>query len=283
MNRPAVHPLTLGQRIVELDRTYLMGIVNCTPDSFSDGGQLTDSDAAIRHAEQLVADGAEILDVGGESTRPGAAEVPAEIELRRVLPVVNALARAGHMVSIDTRKPIVARRAVDAGAVMINDVGGLREREMIDLAATTKVAVIVMHMRGNPADMQQYASYTDVVAEVADFLLTQVSRAVAHGVRREQLLLDPGIGFAKTLDHNLSLLKHLRELTSLGHAVVVGTSRKAFIGTLTDRPVDDREFGTAATLAMAVDRGAQILRVHNVRRAREVVNVSEAVRNAAFC
>jgi dihydropteroate synthase len=236
-----------------------MGVLNVTPDSFSDGGRWLDAGAAIAHGLAMAAEGADVVDVGGESTRPGAAEVPIEEELRRVLPVVDAL--AGHVrVSIDTRKRAVAEAALDAGATIVNDVSA----SLYDVAAVHEAGWVAMHMRGTPLTMQQEATYDDVVGEVREFLLHRVHQALAAGVA--EVWIDPGLGFAKTADHNLALLARLDELVATGHPLLVGASRKSFIGRLTgDAPVDDRLEGSLALAVWAMDKGAAMVRVHDVR------------------
>lgn len=254
-----------------------MGVVNATPDSFSDGGRLPDVPAAIAHGLRLREEGADILDVGGESTRPGAAAVSLDEECRRVIPVVAALASHGCVVSVDTRKPEVMRAALDAGAVMINDVTALQAPDAIDIVRASGAAACLMHMQGEPASMQHAPSYHDVVGEVRGFLEARVEACVAAGVKREQLVIDPGFGFGKTLQHNLALLKQLGRLTALGLPVLVGLSRKSMLGTLTGRPVEEREFaGVAANLA-AVARGARLVRVHNVAAMRDALAIWNAV------
>jgi dihydropteroate synthase len=242
-----------------VSRPLVMGVLNVTPDSFSDGGRWLDPDAAIAHGLALVAEGADVVDVGGESTRPGAAEVPVEEELGRVVPVVDAL--AGHVrVSIDTRKREVAEAALDAGATIVNDVSA----SLYDVAAVHDAGWVAMHMRGTPLTMQQDASYDDVVSEVREFLLDRARLALAAGVR--EIWVDPGLGFAKTSDHNLSLLARLDELVATGHPVLVGASRKSFIGRLTgDAPVEDRLEGSLALAVWAMEKGAAMVRVHDVR------------------
>jgi dihydropteroate synthase len=254
-----------------------MGIVNVTPDSFSDGGQLDDAQAAIAHALRLQEEGADILDVGGESTRPGAVPVPADEEIRRVLPVIEALARRGCMVSVDTMKPDVMRAALDAGAAMVNDVMALRAPGALEVVAASGAAVCLMHMQGEPQRMQQAPSYTDVVADVKRFLQDRVAACEAAGIGRERLLIDPGFGFGKTLEHNLSLLKHLDRMAELGLPVLVGLSRKSMLGALTGRGVDAREFASVAAHLAAVARGARLLRVHNVAAMRDALAVWNAV------
>jgi dihydropteroate synthase len=232
-----------------------MGVLNVTPDSFSDGGRWLDPDAAVAHGLRMVAEGADVIDVGGESTRPGAEPVPADEELRRVLPVVEALA-AHVRVSIDTRKPEVAEAAIEAGATLVNDVSA----SLAPVAAAAGVGWVAMHMQGEPRTMQQAPAYDDVVAEVRAFL---VERASSSGV--DDVWIDPGIGFGKTLEHNLTLLRHLGELVATGYPVVVGTSRKAFLGRLTGgAEVDDRVEASVATAAWSLSQGAAMVRVHDV-------------------
>lgn len=255
----------------------LMGVVNVTPDSFSDGGRYLDAGAAIRHGEELVLDGAAILDVGGESTRPGAVEVDEAEELRRVEPVVRALA-GGATVSIDTSKPGVAEVALDAGASIVNDVTAFEhDPEMAGLCAQRGVGVVLMHMPGNPRTMQDDPRYDDVVDDVKAFLAERMEFAVGQGVAEERIWLDPGIGFGKTLEHNLELLRRLGELRGLGRPLVVGTSRKSFIGKVDGSDVDDRIGGSIATSVLATAEGADVLRVHDVAEMAQALAVTSAV------
>jgi dihydropteroate synthase len=255
----------------------LMGVVNVTPDSFSDGGKYLDADAAVRHGEELVRDGAVILDIGGESTRPGAEEVDEAEELRRVEPVVRALA-GGATVSIDTSKAAVAEAALDAGASMVNDVTAFRrDPEMAGLCAERGVGVVLMHMPGNPRTMQDDPRYEDVVDDVKAFLAGRMEFAVGLGVEEDRIWLDPGIGFGKTLEHNLELLRRLRELRELGRPLVVGTSRKSFIGKVDGSSVEDRIGGSIATSVLAAAEGADVLRVHDVAEMAQALAVTNAV------
>jgi dihydropteroate synthase len=254
-----------------------MGIVNVTPDSFSDGGRLGDAQAAIRHALKLQEAGADILDVGGESTRPGAAAVSADEEIRRVLPVIETLADHGCVVSVDTMKPEVMRAALDAGAAMVNDVMALRAPGSLEAVAACDAAVCLMHMQGDPQRMQRAPTYADVVQDVKQFLRERTVACEAAGISRERLLIDPGFGFGKTLEHNLALLRHLDRLAELGLPVLAGLSRKSMLGTLTGRAVDEREFAGVAAHLMAVARGAKILRVHNVAAMRDALAIWNAV------
>jgi dihydropteroate synthase len=261
-----------------------MGVVNATPDSFSDGGRFLDRDAAVAQAERLVAEGADLLDVGGESTRPGAPDVPAGEQIARVVPVVAALRARGVAtpISVDTRDAAVARAALDAGADLVNDVAGLADPHLARLVAERDVPVVLMHMRGTPADMASRAAYGDVVAEVAAELAVALERAAAAGVRRERVILDPGLGFAKTPAHSLALLAALPRLrAAVGGPLLVGPSRKGFIGAVTGAPVGDRLAGTLAAVTACVLAGVEILRVHDVAPARQAALVAAAIRAAS--
>lgn len=260
------------------DRPLLMGIVNVTPDSFSDGGRFFHVDAAVEHAQRLVEDGADWLDVGGESTRPGATPVPLEEELRRVLPVIERLAaKIDVPISIDTYKPEVARQAVAVGASIINDVTGFREPKMIEVAASCSAACVCMHMRGTPETMRELAEYDDVVEETIAYLRDRVEQLVAAGIDRERLIVDPGIGFAKKLRHNLEIMRRLGEYHELGRPVLLGASRKRIIGDLTGRPEEARVAGTLATAVLACLHGVQIIRVHDVREVADALTVTCAI------
>jgi dihydropteroate synthase len=272
-------------------RVAVMGIVNVTPDSFSDGGRFLEPDAAVAHGLALAAQGADALDVGGESTRPGAAPVPADEELARVMPVVQRLAAATNVpVSIDTTKAAVARAALAAGAMVVNDVSaGRHEPEILDVTAEAGAGYVVMHMQGEPRTMQVDPRYDDVVVEVSDFLVERIDAARAAGIAPGAIAADPGVGFGKTVEHNLQLLAGLRALAERVQVpVMVGTSRKTFIGRLLarvtgareDLPVDQREEGTLATVVWAVERGASIVRVHEVLPAVRAVRLLDAVRTA---
>jgi dihydropteroate synthase len=257
--------------------TTLMGIVNVTPDSFSDGGEFLEAEAAIAHGRHLASEGAEILDVGGESTRPGAAEVSAEEELRRVLPVIEALAGEGLRVSVDTSKAAVAERALEAGAEIVNDITALGDPAMASVCAASGCGLVLMLMKGTPRTMQENPVYEDVTREVRDFLAERLARAAEAGVAEERVWIDPGIGFGKTTDHNLELIERLGELRELGRPVVLGASRKSFLGRLTGRDVDERLGGSLAAAVLGVARGADVLRVHDVRETREALVVAEAI------
>jgi dihydropteroate synthase len=270
--------IALGRVVADRDRPRVMGIVNATPDSFSDGGLAAGPEDAIARAEALVADGADLLDIGGESSRPGANPVGLDEEIRRVIPVVEGLAgRIAAPISVDTSKPEVARRALDAGAAIINDIYGLDDPAMIEVVADSGAGVVLMHMLGTPRTMQKEPRYVDVVSEVIDFLAARVGRAVASGIARERIAIDPGIGFGKTLEHNLTLLRDLGRFASLGCAVLVGTSRKGFLGTLTGRDVSNRATASVVSSLSAIRRGAGIVRVHDVAAMVDAVRVWTAL------
>ena len=254
-----------------------MGIVNVTPDSFSDGGRYADPRRAIDHARALVAEGADLVDVGGESTRPGAAPVDEATELARVLPVVEALARDGALVSIDTMKPAVMRAAIAAGASMVNDVRALAGPGAIEAVSASGAAVCLMHMRGTPRTMQAAPEYADVVVEVRDFLAARVRACEAAGIARERIVVDPGFGFGKTLAHNLALLRHLDRLARSGLPVLAGLSRKSMFGLITGRPVGARLPASIAAAVLAVQRGAAIVRVHDTAATRDALSVLRAI------
>jgi dihydropteroate synthase len=269
-------------RRLSLERTLVMGILNVTPDSFSDGGRFLDPFAAVDQAARMLDEGADIVDVGGESTRPGAAEVSTEDELSRVIPVVEAIvSRTGATVSVDTTKSVVARAAVDAGAVIVNDVTAMRaDPSMPDVITDTGAGIVLMHMLGNPRTMQSNPTYDNVVADVKAALIGWAGDALAAGVPDAAIVLDPGIGFGKTREHNLQLLKGIPSLCEPGFPILIGTSRKSFIGTTLDVPVDQRVEGTAATIAWAVAQGAKIVRVHDVKEMVRVVRMTEAIAGA---
>jgi dihydropteroate synthase len=262
----------------------LMGIVNVTPDSFSDGGEFLDPERAIAHGRKLAGEGADVLDVGGESTRPGAEAVSAEHELRRVRPVVKALAAdRGPAVSIDTSKSAVAAAALDAGATIVNDVTALRaDPDLAALCAERDCELILMHMLGDPRTMQENPTYDDVVEEVKAFLAERIEYAVSAGVVEERIWVDPGIGFGKTAEHNLELHRRLGELAELGRPIAVGSSRKSFIGKLTGAGVDQRLGGTIASSVIAYANGARMLRVHDVGPNRQALTVAEAILDPAW-
>jgi dihydropteroate synthase len=267
-----------GHRVA-LERPLVMGIVNVTPDSFFDGGRFYDPQEAVDHAVRLVEEGADLLDIGAESTRPGALPIDEQEERRRLLPVVTAVAKTVSVpISVDTSKSAVAKAAIDAGAVIVNDVTALRgDPSMADVVAEREAGLVLMHMQGTPETMQQAPHYDDVVGEIGQFLSERVRMAMEHGVARDRIVLDPGIGFGKTLAQNIDLLAHLHALVSLGFPLLVGPSRKGFIGHLTHRSVEDRAWGTASVVALAVQQGAKIVRVHDVRPMKDVVTVASAI------
>ncbi len=272
--------LRCGKFTFPLDRPLIMGVVNVTPDSFSDGGRLQNARQAIDHALMLAEQGADILDVGGESTRPGAAAVSEDEELRRVLPVIEALAARGLAVSADTRKPRVMQEAIQAGAAMINDVMALREPGAIQAVAKSEAAVCLMHMQNDPQSMQAAPHYENVVEEVREFLAQRLAACEAAGIGRSRLVIDPGFGFGKTLAHNLALLKNLDRLAGLGVPVLAGMSRKSMLGALTGKPVDQREYAGIAAHLAAVARGAAIVRVHDVAAMKDALAVWQAIEGA---
>ncbi len=269
------------------DHTLIMGVLNVTPDSFSDGGRffgdaVAETVAAVAHGAAMWEQGADIIDVGGESTRPGAGEVSADEETKRVLPVVSGLVRQGIVVSVDTAKPVVAAAALDAGAEAINDVTALREPAMVEVCREAGAGVVLMHMQGDPHTMQLHPQYADVVSEVGGMLRDRAALVEAAGIERDHLCLDPGIGFGKTRAHNVALLARLDELVAAGYPVVLGTSRKSTLGAILEHaghpaPPEARDFATGATLALAIQAGAAVLRVHNVPAAVQVGRVADAI------
>jgi dihydropteroate synthase len=272
-----------GRHVVPLGRrTLVMGIVNVTPDSFSDGGSYANVDDAVKHATQMVADGADLLDVGGESTRPGSEVVSPDEEMHRVVPVIRRITdeHPDIPVSVDTRKPDVARAALEAGATIVNDVSAGGDRAMFGVVAETGAGMILMHMKGEPKTMQDDPTYYDVVAEVRGFLGDRIEAALAMGIGLEQLCIDPGLGFGKTLEHNLAILHEIRAFHHLRVPVLVGPSRKGFIGTLTGAEVDDRMEGTAGVVAWCAAEGVDIVRVHDVKEMTRVVRVVDAITGA---
>ena len=260
-----------------------MGIVNVTPDSFSDGGSYSSADDAVKHAIQMVADGADLLDVGGESTRPGSEAVPADEEQRRVVPVIQRITHElpDTPVSVDTRKADVARAALDAGAAVVNDISAGADPAMFGVVRGSDAGMILMHMKGEPKTMQEEPSYYDVVAEVRGFLGDRIDAAVNAGIDRDHLCIDPGIGFGKTLEHNLAILRDIGAFHHLDVPLLVGPSRKRFIGTLTGTEVDDRIEGTAGVVAWCVAREVDIVRVHDVKEMTRVVRVVDAIARAS--
>jgi dihydropteroate synthase len=267
-------------------RTLVMGILNVAPDSFSDGGRFLESSKAVAHALQMVEDGADIIDVGGESTRPGSDPISAEEEIARVVPVIEQIAaKTDIAISVDTYKAEVARAAIDAGACMVNDISGASfDPKMVSLIAESKCPAIVMHIKGTPKTMQENPQYSDLMGEITSFLYERVRTLVASGVDERLLMIDPGFGFGKTVEHNLEILRRLRELKSIGRPIVVGTSRKSTIGkVLGDLPVEERLEGTAATVAIAIAHGADVVRVHDVKEMTRVARMTDAVVRTSPC
>jgi dihydropteroate synthase len=273
----------VGDRLVDCGaRTHVMGIINVTPDSFSDGGRFFDPEVAIAAGVRMVEEGADFLDVGGESTRPGSDPVPVQEEIHRVVPVIKRLAGEVDVpLSVDTRKHEVAGAALDVGASIVNDVTAGSDPGMFDVVRGAGAAMVLMHMRGDPKTMQQLTDYRDVVAEVRDHLAGRVEDAVARGIDRDRLAIDPGLGFAKTEDQNYLLMKDIREFLSVGRPVVVGPSRKSFIGKVLGTQVDDRIEGTAGAVAWMAGQGAHIVRVHDVKAMVQVVRVVDAIARAS--
>lgn len=269
--------LMCGGFSLDLSRPRIMGIVNVTPDSFSDGGKHDTLAAAVAHAKTLIAAGADIIDVGGESTRPMAAPVCVAEELARVIPVITALHDCGAVLSVDTRNPQVMQAAIEAGVQMINDVQALQAPGAVSMVAKANVVVCIMHMQGQPENMQRQASYDDVVTTVYDFLQQRIAVLLQAGIARERIVIDPGYGFGKQLQHNLQLLKHLSTFTRLGLPILVGMSRKAMLGALTGRAVHAREAAGIAAHLYAISQGANILRVHDVAACRDALTVWQAV------
>ena len=269
--------LHCGKFHLDLAHPKVMGIINVTPDSFSDGGRYVSSAAAIEHAQQLIADGADLLDIGGESTRPGAAEVSEQEELDRVLPVIEGLRGCEVPLSIDTWKPGVMRAALKAGASLVNDVNALQARGALQAVADSDAAVCLMHKQGTPQTMQQQPRYADVVAEVCGFLRARIAAAETAGIARARIVIDPGFGFGKALTHNLDLLRYLEALRALGVPVLAGLSRKSMLGALTGRAVEDRVAASVAAALLAVQRGAAIVRVHDVRETADALKVLTVV------
>ena len=262
--------------------TLVMGIVNVTPDSFSDGGKFFSPEVAISHASKLITQGADIIDIGGESTRPGAKQVSESEELKRVIPVIEKVRidNPTILISIDTTKASVAKYAVEAGADIINDVSGLSfDNNMAGTVESLNVPIVIMHMKGNPQNMQLNPKYKDIVNEILDFFKTKIKIAIQSGINRSMIILDPGIGFGKTVDHNFELLSRLNEFNVLELPIMIGPSRKSFIGITLDLPPEDRVEGTAAAVSAGVMNGASIVRVHDVKSMKRVVKIIEKVRN----
>ncbi len=259
-------------------KTYIMGILNVTPDSFSDGGKFFSKNLAIEHGLEMAEEGADIIDVGGESTRPGSEPISLDEELNRVIPVIEGIRKSKKIpISIDTYKPEVAKAALEAGASMINDIYGLRFPRMLELVAEEGVPIVIMHMKGTPKDMQQNPVYEDVISEIYRFLSDQVKKATDGGVRKESIIIDPGIGFGKTKEHNLELIRRLSEFKSLGQPILVGPSRKSFIGFTLNLPVEERLEGTIAVSTLAIWEGANILRLHDVKEGVRAARMADAI------
>ncbi len=275
-----VPALRCGRFTIDLSRPRVMGILNVTPNSFSDGGRYFTHARALAHARQMIEEGADFIDIGGESTRPGALPVSEADELARVLPLVEALAPGNVPVSVDTRKPAVMRAAIGAGAALINDVSALGEPGAVDAIADSDVGVCLMHMRGEPQTMQAEPAYEDVVREVRDYLVARAESCVARGIARERIVLDPGYGFGKRLGHNLSLVRGIPVLAATGYPVLMGVSRKSSLGELTGRAVDERLAASLAAGLACIARGASILRVHDVRETVDALKVWTAIEQA---
>jgi dihydropteroate synthase len=269
--------LKLGRFSLTLERPLIMGVVNVTPDSFSDGGRFLGTQQALEHARILIGEGADILDIGGESSRPAAEPVGLDEELRRVMPVLEQLAQMPVPVSVDTCKPEVMRRAIAAGAAMVNDINALREPGALEAVAQSQAAVCLMHMQGEPRFMQRDPQYKDVVAEVTAFLALRVEAAQQAGIARERIVVDPGFGFGKSTGHNLELLQGLGTIAGLGQPVLVGLSRKSLFGKITGKPVADRVSASVAAALLAVERGAALVRVHDVAATRDALLVLNAI------
>ena len=276
----AVFNIRCGRRILNLNkRPYIMGILNVTPDSFSDGGHYLTINSSVECARRMAEEGADIIDIGGESSRPGAEPVPLEVELERVIPVIKKLSdKIDILISIDTYKAKVAKEALKAGASIINDISGLRfDPMMAKIAAEAGCPVIIMHMKGTPRDMQRRPAYKDVVKEITAFFKERIAFAVKNGIKRNKIIIDPGIGFGKTVRHNLEIIKRLKEFRKLGVPILIGPSRKSFIGRILNEPVDKRLEGTAAVVAIGIANGANIVRVHDVKAMADVAKITDAI------
>jgi len=261
-----------------------MGIINVTPDSFSDGGKYFTKNSAVNHAMSLIKDGADILDIGGESSRPGAAPISVKDELNRIIPVIKLIRKTDSavLISIDTTKSVVAKQAVEAGADIVNDISGFAlDKNMPSVVSSLDVPVVLMHMKGKPLTMQKKPHYDNLVSEISSFFLSQINVAKSAGIKTEKIILDPGIGFGKTLDHNFTIIQKLNEFCELGYPVLIGPSRKAFIGSMLDLPSHDRLEGTAAAVSASILNGARIVRVHDVKEMKRVVTITEKIRTAA--
>jgi len=265
-----------GNYKLNFEKTIIMGVLNLTPDSFSDGGMFLDLDKAVEHGKQMVKDGADIVDIGGESSRPGSMPVSEKEELKRVKPVIQKLVKEIKVpISIDTYKPNVAKECLNLGASIVNDITGLRNKEMIKVVAKYNVPVVIMHMKGMPKNMQENPVYQDVVQEIKEFLEERINEAKKSGIN--DIIIDPGIGFGKTTEHNLQILKRLNEFKTLGYPILVGPSRKSFIGNITGLPVNERLEGTLASISIAIINGANIIRVHDVKECKRAAQIADAI------
>ena len=271
--------IVCGKFELKFNKTLIMGVLNITPDSFSDGGLFVDADKAVAHARQMAEDGAEIIDVGGESTKPGSEHVSEEEELKRVKPVIERLVKEINVpISIDTCKPKVAEECLELGASLVNDITGLRNKEMIKIIAKHNIPVVIMHMKGEPKNMQQNPAYKDVVKEIKEFFRDRINKARDYGI--DNIIIDPGIGFGKTAGHNLQILKRLNEFKDFGCPILVGPSRKSFIGNITGLAANERLEGTLAAISIAILNGADIIRVHDVKECKRAAQIADAVRCA---
>ena len=271
--------IVCGRFELNFNKTLIMGVLNITPDSFSDGGLFIDADKAVAHARQMAEDGAEIIDVGGESTKPGSEHVSEEEELKRVKPVIERLVKEINVpISIDTCKPKVAEECLELGASLVNDITGLRNKEMIKIIAKHNIPVVIMHMKGEPKNMQQNPAYKDVVKEIKEFFRDRINKARDYGI--DNIIIDPGIGFGKTAGHNLQILKRLNEFKDFGCPILVGPSRKSFIGNITGLAANERLEGTLAAISIAILNGADIIRVHDVKECKRAAQIADAIRCA---
>ncbi|ADI30364.1 dihydropteroate synthase [Methylotenera versatilis] len=274
----AQHEFLCGKYTLTLNRPHVMGIVNVTPDSFSDGGKFSSTDLAVEHALKLIAEGADILDIGGESTRPGAAVVSLDEELKRVIPVIETLSKTCNVpISIDTYKPEVMRQAIAAGADIVNDVRALQEQNALEIVTQSNVGVCLMHMQGTPQTMQLEPYYVDVVSEVKQFLVDRMNAVLAHGIVKNRILLDPGFGFGKTRAHNIALIQHLDELNAIGLPLLVGLSRKSVLGSITGGDEGQRLYASIAASVISAMKGAKIIRVHDVKATVDALKVVTAI------
>ena len=269
-------------KYLDLNRPHVMGILNVTPDSFSDGGRYAKIEDALAHARKMLAEGASIIDVGGESTRPGAEQVSEQDELDRVIPVIERInAELDTIISIDTSKPVVMSHAISAGAAMINDVSALQMNDALSMAASLEVPVCVMHMQGEPQTMQQSPTYQNVVDEVAEFLLARCDACIGAGISSDQIMIDPGFGFGKTVQQNIEIMQKLDSFVSGKYPVLLGISRKSTIGAILDRPIEERLAGSLALTALAVNAGVKIIRAHDIKASMDTINITFAIKNRA--